>query len=257
MTKGVRPFTTLPARAIADTTLTALDLRCLAVIAYHDGMSASRGSGGGCYARNDTLAAIVRTDTTNFSKCLSKLIRLEYVTREPQLTDKRRFTLRVQYPTDDSWRTDQQSDGEKVGEITNNGHEIVGQFANQAPKVVGDGESENGGFSSQTDRQYISLNEEIDFDESSEINSAKRRDVAVARRPAGIICQLPEGFNRLPYGAKVAKVEGAFNALDRDVDAIPPDELKLVTDWLLGMFDEFPDETFGQQALRLYEEISP
>jgi len=255
MARAPRTFTTLPARAIADTSLTALDLRCLAVIALHDGMSGPKGAGGGCFARNATLAALVRTDVTNFSKSLTRLIRLGYVSREPQVMDKRRFTLRVEYPADDSWRTDQQSDDGNVGEQTNNRPEIVGEEANLPAEIVGDGESGNGGFSKETGRDYIPLNGEIDFEESNKLNSHNGRVVADARRPAGIICQISDGFRRLPVGAQVAKVEAAFAALDRDPSAIPPDERKLVSDWLLGTYDEFPDEPFGQQAARIYQEI--
>lgn len=255
MARSPRTFTTLPAAVIADTRLTALDIRCLAVIALHDGMSGPKGSGGGCFAKNATLAALARTDVTNFSKSLARLVRLGYVSRDPQVMDKRRFTLRVQYPADDSWRTDQQSDGEEVGETTNEQPEIVGEEANHPAEIVGDGEGENGGFSSETGRDYIPLNGEIDFDESNKLNSHNGRVVADARRPAGIICQIADGFKDLPVGAQVAKVEAAFAALDRDPSAIPPHERKLVTDWLLGTYDDFPDEPFGKQAARIYQEI--
>lgn len=173
-----RIFTTLPSGAIADTSLTALDLRALAVIALHDGMSSVSGKGAGCYAKNATLAAEVRTDVTNFSKSLSRLVRAGYVAREPQLMDKRRFTLRVQYRPIESWRNDQQScpdAGEIVGEPANNTSEIVGKATNETAEIVGDGESENGGFSSETDRHYISLNEELDSVETEELNSLKGR----------------------------------------------------------------------------------
>lgn len=252
-----RIFTTLPSAVIADTSLTALDIRCLAVIAMHDGMSGVKGAGGGCFARNATLAALVNTDVTNFSKCLTKLIKAKYVSREPQIMDKRRFTLRVLYPTDDSWRTDQQPNPLMVGELANNPSEVVGEDANQPPEIVGDGESENGSFSKVIGRDYISLNEEIDFVKTNEINSDKRRIVADARDPVGIICRLPKNFPDLPVGAQVAKVEAAFNAINRDADAIPESEVTLLSKWLFETFDGFIDEPFGQQAQRLYEEILP
>lgn len=255
MARAPRTFTTLPARAIADTSLTALDLRCLAVIALHDGMSGPKGAGGGCFAKNATLAALVRTDVTNFSKSLARLIRLGYVAREPQVMDKRRFTLRVQYPADDSWRNDQQSDAEEVGQPTNDQREIVGEEANHPAEIVGDGERENGGFSKGIGRDYIPLNGELHSVETDKLNSPKGRIVADARRPAGIICQLPDGFNSLPMGARVAKIEAAFGALDRDPDAIPESEREKLNDWLYGVWDDFPDDPFGQQAMRLLQEI--
>jgi hypothetical protein len=255
MAKKPRPFCALPANAMADTSLTALDMRCLAVIAWHDGMSGASGKGGGCFARNDNMAAIINTDPTNFSKCLTKLIRLGYVTREPQIMDKRRFTLRVQYPTDNSWRDDQQSNPLNVGEMTNNGSDIVGEQANHPRNVVGDGAHGNGSFSKENAPDYISLNEELHFDESSERNSAKRRDVAVARRPDGIICQLPSNINDLPMGARVSKVEAAFDALDRDPFAMSDVERRKITDWLFKCSEDYADEPFGQQAQRLLVEM--
>ena len=92
-----REFTTVPARAIADTRLTALDLRALMAIAIHDGMSTVKGAGPGCYAKLSTLAELARTDISNLSKALSRLIKFGYVIREPQQNDKRRNTHRVIY----------------------------------------------------------------------------------------------------------------------------------------------------------------
>ena len=112
-----RIFTTAPSRLIADNELTALEMRVLLVVALHDGMSGVKGKGGGCYARHSNLAKLCRTDTTRFSKAVSRLIRLGYLVREPQLMDKRRFTLRVVYDEDDSWRTGLLSDGEIVDAV--------------------------------------------------------------------------------------------------------------------------------------------
>lgn len=252
-----RTFTTLPAAVIADTRLTALDIRCLAVIALHDGMSGPKGSGGGCFAKNATLAALVRTDVTNFSKSLARLVRLGYVSRDPQVMDKRRFTLRVQYPADDSWRTDQQSDAQEVGEPTNDQPEIVGEEANHPAEIVGDGESENGGFSSETGRDYIPLNGEIDFDESNKLNSPKGRIVADARRSGtSFRRQLPDDLFKLPTPAAIAIIERAFASVDRQVDEIPVELQRPLTRWLFEKADELGDEPSGQQAMRLCEEIS-
>jgi hypothetical protein len=252
MAKKPRPFCALPAPAMADTSLTALDLRCLAVIAWHDGMSGATGKGGGCFARNDNMAAIINTDPTNFSKCLTKLIRLGYVTREPQIMDKRRFTLRVQYPTDNSWRDDQLPNPLNVGEQ-----------ANHSRNVVGDGEHGNGSFSKENAPDYISLNEELHFDESSERNSTKWRDLEIAKiksAEAGlgresIRALMSPTFDTLDSAAQVAQIQRGFSRLDHDPNRIIPAERSEMTSLLFVISDHFAEHDFGQQAQRLLEEM--
>lgn len=242
-----RFFMTLPARVIGDTSLTALDLRCLAVIAMHDGMSAVSGKGGGCYARNQTLAALARTDATNFSKSLTRLMKAGYVTREPQLMDKRRFTLRVQYPRDNSWRDDQQfppSHDPETGEI-------VGEPANPAPEIVGDGEGGNGGFSKETGSDYISLNEELNSVETEELNSLKGRTLPV-RGLAG----WKEAWEALPNdGARVSSLERVWRD---NPELIEPDRAAWAR-WLFDVADTYQGENnaIWAQAGRLWEEIAP
>lgn len=255
-----RIFTTLPSRAIGDTELTALDLRCLAVIAKHDGMSAVKGSGGGCYARNTTLAAEVRTDPTNFSKSLTRLLRAGYVTREPQVMDKRRFTLRVQYPAEDSWRMDQLSPPQHDPDTG----EIVGEATNRAPEIVGDGEEGNGGFSKGIGPDYISLKEELDFDESKEKNSTKWRHVDFSEKDTrerglpkvSLRQHLPARFNDLASHAQVPAIERAFKAMGCDPDRIPRSERTEIASLLDAISEAFPDEPTGQQAARLFGEIA-
>lgn len=227
---------TLPARVIGDTSLTALDLRCLAVIAMHDGMSAVSGKGGGCYARNQTLAALVRTDATNFSKSLSRLIRAGYVTREPQLMDKRRFTLRVQYPKDNSWRDDQQSP---------QSHDL------ETGEIVGDGAGENGSFSKESATDYISLNEELHFDESNELHSLKGRAA-----PARGLAEWKDEFDRLPNdGARVASIERIWRRNPEWIEQ----EREAFRSYLFDVHEIYSDENraVAAHAMRLWEEFAP
>lgn len=242
-----RFFTTLPCRVIADTDLTALDMRCMAVIALHDGMSGVSGKGGGCYARNQTLAALARTDVTNFSKSLTKLIRLGYINREPQLMDKRRFTLRVQYDKSDSWRTDQQSPPQDEGAA----NKIVGEAANPDPQMVGEADSENGSFSKGIETDYISLNEELHFDESSELHSHKGRTV-----PARGLAEWIDQLDALPNdGAKVAHIDRAW----RDAPEWIEQDRKLFANYLWDVHETYQDENkaVAAQAIRLWEAIAP
>ena len=277
-----RTFTTLPVAMIADTDLTALDLRVAAVIALHDGMSAVKGKGGGCYAKNLTLAGLARTDPTNFSKCLSRLISKGYVTREPQLMDKRRFTLRVQYPEDESWRVDQPS-GERVNAETG---EIVGEPAKPEPEIVGEADSQNGGFSKETGRHYISLKEELDSVETEKLNSSEEarlgdtsfppeddgqcyrvndairqgRDAAKAVAIEWALdAHLPPNLEALPLGAQVSKLDKAFTAIGRNPNALHDQERAKYTHLLTDIFETFmggDQDATAQQALRLSEDMA-
>lgn len=274
--KTPRFFTTLPSAVIGDDSLTALDIRCLAVIALHDGMSGFKGTGAGCYAKNITLARLARTDATNFSKSLTKLIRAGYVVREPQLYDKRRFTLRVVYPDDNSWRPDQQMGGEIVGDAANDQSEIVGEGTIYPPKVVGEADSRNGSFSRQTDRHYISLNEEIDFVETSKINSAKRRDVHFedfaddgftdqteaqsgdvdgawqGGVEAGFLSPSDPAYQALSRGeqckANLARYERMLQTNPRQLGGLPE-----MAQHLYNLSEEVDDTQVRQWAYRLYE----
>lgn len=278
-----RTFTTIPVAMIADTDLTALDLRIAAVIALHDGMSAVKGKGGGCYAKNSTLASLARTDVTNFSKSLSKLMKKGYVTREPQLMDKRRFTLRVQYPSDESWRADQPT-GERIDAETG---EIVGEPATAKAEIVGDAESGNDGFSSETGGHYISLNEELDSEESEKLNSSEEAHLRDASFPPDDDCgqvwrvpdaikagkeaaeagcvewalkaHLPPNLEALPLGAQVSKLDKAFTAIGRDRGALREDERAKWTHMLTDIFETClggDDDATAQQALRLSEDMA-
>ena len=287
-----REFTTLPVRAIADTRLTALDLRCLAVIALHDGMSLIRGTGAGCYARSSTLAELAHTDISNFSKSLSRLIKFDYVVREPQQNDRRRFTHRVIYSGENSWRADQLSqagsDAELVGEFTNNHPETVGEFTNQLPEIVGDGESGNGSFLRDSGPQYIPLNGEIDFVETSEINSVEtarrenfaprcdddfidltgasgmKKNAAEAGCASGVSIdallkrQVPSfpSLAQRNVDAALSHFEKAFAAINRNADDLDPRERKRWSDWLLALTDECIETSAGNRAYRLYEEFA-
>jgi DNA-binding MarR family transcriptional regulator len=196
--KKVRAFYCPPTEALSDTNLTALDHRILGVICLHDGMSRLKGNGAGCYASYKTLAAIVDTDITNFSKGISKLVGAGYISREPQKMDKRRYTLRVEYRAN------------VVGEMTNNQNEIVGEAANHNAKVVGEADFETRGNPDNSDAYYISLKEELDSVETGEIDSdesarlkrginheSKPETAEVLRR---LERDLKNGFNGYPEG---------------------------------------------------------
>lgn len=284
MSKG-REFTTAPSRAIGDTRLSALDLRCLLVIAMHDGMSTVKRSGPGCYAKSSTLAAMVQTDITNFSKAVSRLLKLGYIIKEPQQNDRRRFTLRVVYGAGDSWRGDQVSadsnHAEIVGESTNQCPEMVGEVTNESAEIVGEANVNNGGFPPFSDPHYISLNEELDFVETKELNSVEtaqrenaqrwpvdnisgngsagsRKDTAEAgcSGEVSIASKLSRHFNNLSQDAQLSRFEEELNAIGRNIDALPRAERNRWTEWLLSLTDECSETPAGHRALRLWEELA-
>ncbi len=280
-----RQFTTLPTRIISDTRLTALEQRCLMVIALHDGMSLMRGTGAGCYARSATLAELVKTDITNFSKAVSRLIKFGYIVREAQQNDKRRFTLRVVYGDENSWRSDQLSDADSqpeiVGEKTNLTPDLFGEGTNFPPKLVGEGDSKNGGNLPNSDPQYIPLNGEIDFVRNEEINSVEtarhafcaprvgarqngeivpfgsKKDgaEAAAARKVSITGQLSRTFSKLPPEAQLSRFENEFDKIGRNPNLLTSKERGLWDEWLFCLADDFAGEAVGHRAQRLYEEM--
>ena len=90
-------FAPLPLRAIGDVRLGALDFRVLGCIGFHDRMSGPRGSGRGCYAGNEKLAAEVGCHYTRLSVTITKLVTLGYLKREQHLVNKRWRTYRLIY----------------------------------------------------------------------------------------------------------------------------------------------------------------
>lgn len=285
-----RTFTTLPVRAIGDQRLSGLELRCLAVISMHDGMSLPKGSGAGCFASSAKLAALVRTDVTNMSKAISRLVSLGYIVREPQQMDRRRFTLRVVFGDDDSWRNDQSSSPGILGEATNDRAQNVGDLTNHSHEIVGDGNRESGGISSENPAYYNPLRGELDFEESSELNSDKRRNSlreprggkgnlpdiggagealhadrsanvvplkkdraeALAIRGDGLQAHLPQKFWSLPDGAKLAHLDKAIANIGYDFELLTDAERRAWAELLEGIWDANAGEPIGRHAERLH-----
>lgn len=244
-------FAAIPLRAIGDRELTDGDIRVLASIAAFDRLSHSKGKGQGAWASHRLMSGWIDRNYSNFSATVNKLIKAGYLVREPRETDKRQHTYRIVYTDDD--RLPKAEDF--VCPETNDLREIVCPETGEVQKVVCPDPQSSHGNHEETCPEYIPQSGERYSVETGERNSAKRRIVADARRPAGIICQLPPGFNSLPMGARVSKVEAAFDALDRDPSAIPDDERMKITTWLMNVWDDYPDDPFGQQAQRLLGEI--
>lgn len=278
-----RVFTTVPSAAIADTRLTALELRCLMVISLHDGMSTVKGSGGGCFASLATLAKLARTDVSNVSKAVSRLVKLGYVSREEQQMDRRKHTLRVLFDQGESWRVDQQFEPEKVGEFTNDPAEFVGKPTNDLSEIVGEGEPRTHANPPQTDTHYIPLNGEIDFDESRKIDSAEaahrafsakrveedsdqgcsnpplRKNGAEARlgkvEMISLKALLPKRWSEITTAAQLIQFERVWKAAGRNPELIDPAERQEFEDWLFNTADAFAGDQDGYHAERLMAEL--
>ncbi|WP_230291026.1 hypothetical protein [Croceicoccus sp. Ery5] len=248
-------------------------------------MSGLKGKGGGCYAKRETLAADVGTDVTRFSKCLSNLISWGYVAREPQLIDKRRFTLRVVYGGEQGDQPATQS-GDQLATYR---AEIGGESAPDDPEIGDHANAKNGGFSKENDRHYSSLREELDFDKSNELNSpkgpglhfsddddvldsifssgrfhsersARGKDTAKAVATEWALGPyLPSNLSKLPLGAQVSKIEAAFNAIGRNADLMAENERSMFSELLYNISDEYGGgdlDAVAQQAIHLWEEMA-
>ena len=67
---------------------------------------------------------------------------------------------------------------------------------------------------------------------------------------------MPAGFEDLQYHAQVSCIERAFKSIGGDPDLIVNDERHEISSLLYSISESFPDDPSGQQASRLYGEIS-
>jgi hypothetical protein len=90
-------FAPLPIRAISDQRLTALHLRVLAIIAWHDRLAESRDKGGGCWASHKTLCEEIGCNYTNLSTAINDLCGVGYLKRRVNPNFKTRWIYSVIY----------------------------------------------------------------------------------------------------------------------------------------------------------------
>lgn len=174
----------LPMRALIDDRLSGLELRALALYAFHDRLSLTRGSGQGCFASNRTLSIRLRCDYTSLSKVRTSLEKKGYIRLEARAGAKRLEVVRVipdhladrpnpriaRTGMDDCepWPFDQgyigprtieawNSEPLEIGELTNDAAPKVGEFTNSAEPIVGREISETRRNLPKTEAQYIPL----------------------------------------------------------------------------------------------------
>lgn len=255
--KGIekRVFSTVPTKALFNAKLTALEWRVLGLIGLHDGMTLLKHAqgksatlGAGCTASNLTLAREAQCSYAALVRAVKSLELHDLIQRQDRRGGHTEAAMRVRYDTPDNVPDDTSQYDEPVTlDMTDRSFQYDENDHSSAPRPA-----EN---CDEQPPHYSSLRGELDVAEAKELNSPKVRDFEIAMRPGEIIGQLPANFNDLPTGAQVAKIEAAFKGINRDPDVLPDWERTRLSKWLLDTFDNFPDDTFGQQAARLLGEI--
>lgn len=91
-------YAPIPARAVSDTRLSALDFRVLAVIAVHDRLGAN---GIGCYASHSRLAGLVDCHLKSLSRSIRDLAGYGYISASLHPLNKRLRVYSVIYTPED------------------------------------------------------------------------------------------------------------------------------------------------------------
>lgn len=281
-------FTTLPLGAMEDQRLSALDLRCLALIGWYDRRSLSRGAGRGCYAGHSLMAARLGVDITSFSRTLSRLAKLGYIIRERQEEDRRRQTIRVVYQARDTCQRGQVS----VAEVDS---EILDRDANQSAKMLDGADKETGEI---LDGEFSKTRRNLPKTASQETLLKSRRDavkqgrdsleraqpLCAARRDDGLIeadcgnegqaetdiaakqigpaqglasqegiwAHLPHNLNDLPEAARLSQIERAMNKVGY---ILSPQDAADISRALVQYIDAFPGDPMEHQATRILERM--
>lgn len=290
-TKDYRPafFAPIPNRAIVDTRLTPTAFRLLMLYAFHDRLSLTELTGGGCTASNKTLCARLDCDYTTLIKLRTSLREWGYIHLAARKTGKRLEVAVVipdhladpkSWPFDpryigysalETWGVAPEKVGElakvwneKAGELANFVSDNVGELANFAPEKVGEEISETPENLPKTEQQYIPRRGETYSSEEGEYNSPKGRDFEIANEKSSaqaglgrdsLRALMPPTFDTLESPAQVAQIERAFGKLNRDPQRIIADERKEMSALLWAIHDNYSDLPHGQQAWRLYEEL--
>ena len=225
-----RDFYTGSTNIIGDPRPSGLDMRVYACVSMHDGMSLRKGTGGGCYATFATLTAEIGCDASNLSKSLRRLVEWGYLVEERQ-EDRRRRTYRVVFDHAESWRNGQQS--------------FVGETANEAAEIVGNGESGNGGNPPQTEQHYSSL-KELNTPEGEKLDSSEEAHLAA------------RGLSKIEFadnpGAQLARFERHWKARPESFDQETLDQWCEFFEWVMEAYKCGAPE-YGQ-AERISDELA-
>lgn len=285
-------FTTLPIGAMVDQRLSALDLRCLALIGWYDRRSLSRGAGRGCYASHANLAERLGVDITSFSRTLSRLAKLGYIVRERQQEDRRKQTIRVVYQPRDTCHGGQLSGAEGYGQILdgadNHSGEMVDGAVNEIGEILDVELSKTRGNLPKTASQETLLKRERDavkqgrdsleraqplsaarrddglidalFDESEQSDEdrrepEKRRAEAPAIQRVTLASLLPPSYGRLSDDAKISHLERALKGIGWETHRLPDHERLAVNQVLTEIAFDSDNRVHAERALRMLEHV--
>jgi DNA-binding MarR family transcriptional regulator len=261
-----RLFSTVSTRAafLPPATLTALDWRVLIVTGMHDGMSLLReaqgkSKGPGCVAAYKTLARECQCTYSALLRTLKKLHALNLIEIAGGMRGEK-VVIRVRYDVPDN-----------VPQEMVKGDELV--TSNDQPVTSHTPSSDRGGHSNQENcpdfcgspvSDYSSSKGELDYVETSELNSLKVRDgissklnAAKAGLPmVSLRRHLPKNFDAMPSHAQVPCIDRIFRAIGADPELIITKERHEISSLLDSISEAFADEPTGQQAARLYGEIA-
>jgi len=193
----------LPLRALGDQRLSGLDLRTLGVVAAHDRMSLKLGSGRGCDASHETLAAEIGCNYINLGKSIKKLAELGYVECSRQPTDRRSHVYRVPahlYDYSESLSFYQPSAHARARASSKQ----IGQTTKEADGIVCHDSDETPAKTESSRVQYISQS-----DETYSVETAKTYSSEEARFAARGLAKIEFGDNA---GGQMARLERELNA---------------------------------------------
>ena len=288
-----RNFSTASVSAMHDPKLNAQDWRIYLWVSLHDGRSLVRGSGGGCFASNNTIFAEAKV--ANYSsgcRSLSTLVERGHLVREKR---GRATVYRVPFSDADNFADDLHgcnisSPHEAAAESPTIGCEA----ASNAETIGYNGSSETRGNQPKTDQDYSPLSGELDSVETGRINSVEtaQRASRAARReeyspgpdddehflesayrantpgkekdcaeaPLGrenmIEPLLPRSFWTLPQGAQLVHLDAALNELGSRVDDLMDAERDAWAELLVGIWDAHSGVSLGRHAERLHAKMT-
>ncbi|XNY07199.1 hypothetical protein ACMFL9_27395 [Sinorhizobium meliloti] len=213
-------FIPMPVRALQDDKLSAVDLRVLGAVAYHDRLGKN---GRGCFAAQATLAAMARCDIRSVKRSLQHLEKQKHIIIEKSDKDGRQRIYRIVYEIGDKADTYSEPDrgqiNAKIGDKARKNHQ-----QDQGPK---------GG---KHNSKHILLNAEANAGEPAPLS---RRDALEDRKSenvGGILAMLERA---LKLGAEIPTkdLEGWYEYLEHIMET-----------------NECGDPNYGR-AFRLSEEI--
>ncbi|MDE4620643.1 helix-turn-helix domain-containing protein [Sinorhizobium meliloti] len=191
-------FIPMPVRALQDDKLSAVDLRVLGAVAYHDRLGKN---GRGCFASQATLAAMARCDIRSVKRSLQNLGKPGgYIVIEKSKQDARQRVYRIVYEIGDKADTYSETDrgqtDAKIGDKLEKNHQ-----RGQGPK---------GG---KHNSKHILLNAEANAGEPAPLSWRNDLEDGKSENVGGILAMLERA---LKLGAEIPRkdLEGWYEYLE-------------------------------------------